>query len=231
MYVFGGFPPETLRFLRQLKRNNNRDWFLAHKDVYEQKVKAPMADLVLELGLTLQASEPELIVDPKRALFRIYRDVRFSADKRPYKTNMAARFHFRGMPKDVGAGLYFHIEPAEVVVAGGVYMPAPETLRILRRHIADNWEDLQAVTNQRTFRKLFGALQGERLVRPPSGFSADHPAIDVLKQKQFYVLAAEPAALAEGQKLFPRLLELFSAMMPLVSFLNAPLKSLAIKPF
>ena len=228
MQSFAGFPPETLRFLRQLKRNNNREWFLAHKDVYEQKVKAPMTELVFELGMVLQASEPELVVDPKRALFRIYRDVRFSADKRPYKTNVAARFHFRGIPKDTGAGLYFHIEPAEVMVAGGVYMPDSATLRILRQHIADNLEDLQAITNQRKFRKLFGDLQGERLVRPPAGFPADHPAIDVLRQKQFYVLQTEPAALAEGPKLFPRLLELFSAMMPLMRFLNAPFKSLAI---
>jgi uncharacterized protein (TIGR02453 family) len=227
-YGFKGFPPETLRFLRKLKRNNNREWFLAHKDVYELRVKAPMTDLVLELGHTLQGIAPELIVDPKRALFRIYRDVRFSADKRPYKTNVAARFHFRGIPKDTGAGLYFHVEPAEIIVAGGVYMPDPATLRILRRHIADNWENLQAITNQRKFRKLLGDLQGERLIRPPSGFPADHPAINVLRQKQFYVMQTESAEIAEGPKLFPRLLELFSAMIPLMRFLNAPLKSLAI---
>ena len=80
---FEGFPPETLRFLRQLKRNNYREWFLAHKDVYESKVKAPMTDLVLALGQELQQSDPELIVDPKRAMYRIYRDIRFSADKKP----------------------------------------------------------------------------------------------------------------------------------------------------
>jgi uncharacterized protein (TIGR02453 family) len=225
---FGGFPPETLRFLRQLKRNNNREWFLAHKDVYELQVKAPMTELVLALGQAIQESAPELVVDPKRAIYRIYRDIRFSADKRPYKTHVAAIFVPRGIPKNTGACLYFHIEPAEVVIAGGVYMPDPATLRALRQHIAANWEDLLAITNQRNFRKMLGNLQGEHLVRPPSGFPPDHPAIDVLRQKQFYVTQTEPAALAEGPKLFPRLLTLFSAMIPLVRFLNAPLKSLTV---
>jgi len=225
---FGGFPPETLRFLRQLKRNNNREWFLAHKNVYELKVKAPMIDLVLALGQEMWKSAPELITDPKHAIYRIYRDIRFSADKRPYKTHVAAIFVPRGIPKRTGACLYFHIDPAEVMIAGGVYMPDPATLRVLRQHIADSWEDLLAITNQRNFRKMFGNLQGERLARPPSGFASDHPAIDVLRQKQFYVAKTEPAELAEGPKLFPRLLTLFSDMTPLVRFLNAPLKSLNI---
>jgi uncharacterized protein (TIGR02453 family) len=223
---FEGFPPESLRFLRQLKRNNNREWFLAHKDVYELKVKAPMIELVLALGQAMQQSAPEFIVDPKRAIYRIYRDIRFSADKQPYKTHVAAIFVPRGIPKKTGACLYFHIEPAEVMIAGGVYMPDPATLRALRQHISDNWEDLRAITHQRSFRKMFGNLQGERLVRPPSGFAASHPAIDVLRQKQFYVSQTDPAELAEGPQLLPRLLTLFSAMLPLVRFLNAPLKSL-----
>ena len=226
---FGGFPHEALRFLRQLKRNNNREWFLSHKNVYELKVKAPMTELVLALGEAIQQSAPEFVVEPERAIYRIYRDIRFSADKRPYKTHIAAIFYPRGIPKKTGACLYFHIDPAEVLIAGGVYMPDPATLSALRQHIAANWEDLLAITNQRKFRKLFGTLQGERLVRPPSGFLADHPAIDVLRQKQFYVAQTEPAEFAEGPKLFPLLLTLFSAMMPLVRFLNAPLKSLAIE--
>jgi uncharacterized protein (TIGR02453 family) len=225
---FSGFPPETLKFLRQLKRNNNREWFLAHKDIYDLKVKAPMTELVLALGQALQNSAPELVMDPKRSIYRIYRDIRFSADKRPYKTHVASIFFPRGIPKSTGACLYFHIEPAEVVIAGGVYMPDPAALRALRHHIADNWDDLLVITNQRSFRKMLGNLQGERLVRPPSGFPPDHPAIDVLRQKQLYVSQTEAAELAEGPKLLPRLVALFSAMLPLVRFLNAPLKSLSV---
>ena len=222
---FEGFPPETLKFLRQLKRNNNREWFLAHKDVYELKVKAPMAELVLALGQAMQQSAPEFVVNPKRAIYRIYRDIRFSADKTPYKTHIAAIFVPRDIPKKSGACLYFHIEPAEALIAGGLYMPDPATLRTVRQHIAANWEELLSITNHRNFRKQFGNLQGDRLVRPPLGYPADHPAIDVLRQKQFFVSHTEPAELAEGPQLFPRLLLLFSAMIPLVRFLNKPLKS------
>jgi len=225
MNGFGGFPPETLRFLRQLKRNNNREWFLSHKDVYELKVKAPMTDLVLALGQALQQTAPDLIINPKRAIYRIYRDIRFSADKSPFKTQIAAIFVPRGIPKHSGACLYFHIEPAEVIIAGGIYMPDSATLKAVRQHIAAHWEELLSLTNQRSFKKIFGALQGDRLVRSPLGFSADHPAIDLLRQKQFYVSCTEPAELAEGPKLFPSLLTIFSAMIPLVRFLNTPLKS------
>lgn len=222
---FNGFPPDTLRFLRQLKRNNNREWFLAHKDRYELKVKDPMTDLVLALGHTLQQSAPDLIVDPKSAIYRIYRDTRFSPDKRPYKTHVAARFVHRGIPKNTGAGMYFHLEPAQVIVAGGVYISDSATIRILRQHIANNWNQYQEITNQRSFRKLFASVQGERLVRPPSGFSADHPAIDVLRQKQFFVAQTKPAEFAEQSKFYPWLLERFSAMIPFIQFLNVPLKS------
>jgi uncharacterized protein (TIGR02453 family) len=230
-YGFGGFPPETLKFLRQLKRNNNREWFLAHKDIYELKVKAPMADLVFHLGLALKQFAPELIVDPKQSIFRIYRDVRFSADKSPYKTQVAAIFGPRGIPKNTGAALYFHIEPSQVMIAGGTYMPDTATLRILRQHIAARWEDYLAITNRRSFKKIFGEVQGESLVRPPAGFGADHQAIGVLRMKQFYVMQTEPAELTEGPKLFPRLLALFSAMIPFVRFLNTPLQTLNIQAF
>jgi uncharacterized protein (TIGR02453 family) len=224
---FRGFPPETLKFLKQLKRNNNREWFLAHKDIYEQKVKAPMTELVFDLGFALQQVAPELIVDPKRVIYRINRDIRFSADKSPYKTHIAAMFVPRGIPKNTGAALYFHIEPGQVMVAGGTYMPDSATLRTLRRHIATHWEGYEAITNRRSFRKMFGDVQGDRLVRPPAGFSADHPAIDALRRKQHYVMQTEPAELAAGPKLLPRLLALFSAMIPFVRFLNIPLQSLS----
>jgi len=225
MNSFEGFPTETLKFLRQLKRCNNREWFLAHKDIYELKVKAPMTELVTALGEAIQQIAPEFVVNPKRAIYRIYRDIRFSADKSPYKTHIAAIFVPRKIPKKSGACLYFHIEPAEVLIAGGLYMPDTATLRAVRQHIAANWEDLQAITHHRSFKKMFGSLQGDRLVRPPHGYPPDHPAIDILRQKQFYISCTESPALAEGPEILPHLLKLFTAMIPLVRFLNAPLES------
>jgi uncharacterized protein (TIGR02453 family) len=222
---FPGFPPETLKFLRQLKRNNNREWFLAHKEIYEQQVRAPMISLVSSLGGAMHAFAPELVVDPKRAIYRIYRDTRFSPDKTPYKTHTAAIFAARGMPKNRSAALYFHISPDELIMAGGVYMPDGDALRALRRHIAAHWEELLEITRKAAFKKLFGGLEGDRLVKVPRGFTPDHPAAEYLRFKQFYVAIEDVPRLAEGPKLFPRLITTFAAMMPLIRFLNRPLKT------
>ncbi len=226
---FPGFPPETLKFLRQLKRNNNREWFLAHKQLYEEKVKGPMVDLVIALGGAMQSFGPEMIVDPKRVIYRIYRDIRFSADKSPYKTHIAAIFVPRGIPKNSAAVLYFHLSPEEIIIAGGVYMPGSAELRAIRQHIAGHWEDLRAILKNHTFRSMFGGLWGEQLSRPPRGFMPDHPAIDLLRYKQYLVSVTEAPEYAESRELFPRLLNCFTAMMPFVRFLNTPLRTREIQ--
>jgi len=220
---FPGFPPEGLKFLRRLKQNNNRDWFLEHKEIYEQQVKLPMTGLVLALGGELSRFAPELNTDPKRAIYRIYRDIRFSPDKTPYKTQIAAAFPPRGLSKHAGAGLYFHIAPEEVLIAGGVYMPGPAELRAIRNHIANQYERLRQILNDREFKKLFGGLEGDRLTRVPLGFPADHPAVELLRYKQFLAYSTHPAELAQSKELLPLVLRNFRAMMPLLRFLNAPL--------
>lgn len=221
---FPGFPPEALRFLRQLKRHNNRAWFLEHKETYEQHVKTPMIELVAALGRELLSHAPEMTVEPSRAIYRIYRDIRFSPDKRPYKTHTAAIFAPRGVPKHSGAGLYFHISPEEVLIAGGVYMPGSNELLAIRSHIAGRHKQLRAILAEKAFRKLFGELEGERLTRPPKGFRNDHPAIDLLRYRQFLVSATYPPELAESRELFSEINRHFQAMLPLVRFLNLPLK-------
>ena len=200
---FAGFPPETLKFLRQLKRNNNREWFLAHKETYEQKVKGPMVDLVLALGGAMQSFAPEMVVDPKRAIYRIYRDVRFSADKSPYKTQVAAVFTPRGIPKNSSACLYFHISPEELIIAGGIYMPGSSELLAIRQHISSHTQELQTILNDREFKKMFGGLWGDQLSRAPKGFPPDHPAIDLLRYKQYLVSVTEPPGFAESPRHFP----------------------------
>ena len=220
---FPGFPPETLKFLKQLKRNNNRPWFQAHKAVYEEKVKRPMEELVLALGGPIQGFAPELVTEPKRAIFRIYRDTRFSSDKTPYKTHIAAHFSPRGLE---GAGLYFQIDPEEVLIGGGIYMPGSAELRALRNHIAGHSGELRAILKRREIKKLFGGLQGDQLSRAPRGFPQDHPALDLLKRKSLIVWFTRPSSLAEGPRLFPLLLESFIAVMPLIRYLNRPLKNI-----
>ena len=115
---FPGFSPEALKFLVQLKRHNNRPWFLKHKEIYEREIKEPTVALVLAINAELRTLAPELVTEPKRAIYRIYRDVRFSADKAPYKTHTAALFAPRGLEKHAGAGLYVHFAADELLLAG-----------------------------------------------------------------------------------------------------------------
>jgi len=185
---FEGFPKEGLAFLRKLKKNNNRPWFQKHKQDYEEFVRFPMQCLIAELGQAMAGEAPELSFDPRKSIFRIYRDVRFSKNKAPYKTNIAASFDLRGRPGPTESpGLYLHIAPGEVFVGGGLYMPSPPQLKRLRAAIAGEPEEFLAVVEHPAFKRLFGTLEGERLSRAPLGYPADHPMIEHLKHKQFYV--------------------------------------------
>ena len=220
---FPGFPPPGLTFLRALRRNNNREWFLARKEEYERNVREPMTALVLALGEELRQLAPELWTDPARAIYRIYRDMRFSPDKTPYKTHIAALFSVEGLPKHACGSLYFQISPESVEIAGGVYMPGPAELLAIRNHIAANHAELRKILADRKFKTLFGGLWGQQLTRVPKGFAADHPAEDLLRYKQWLVDVEHPAKLALEPKLYLVLMEAFRAMIPLVRFLNTPL--------
>jgi uncharacterized protein (TIGR02453 family) len=221
---FSKFPPEALEFFRQLKRHNNRPWFLKHKEIYEEKVKAPMVELVLALGNEIRNFAPEMGVEPSRAIYRIYRDTRFSHDKSPYKTQIAAVFSPREFPKHMAAGLYFHVSASEVEIAGGVYMPGSAELVAIRRHISEQPGKLRAILERKEFKRQFGGLWGEQLARVPRGFPPDHPAADLLRYKQFLVDVTQPAELATTPDLFRVIIQHFETMMPLVRFLNLPLK-------
>jgi uncharacterized protein (TIGR02453 family) len=222
--AFDGFSSEALRFLGQLKRNNRRPWFVKNKETYEQHVKAPMTQLVQAINAELRHFAPEMVTEPKRAIYRIYRDVRFSADKSPYKTHVAALLAPRSLGKHACAGYYFHFSPEELLLAGGVYMPGPKELLAIRNHLAENSKVLRRIITNGQFKKLFGGLEGDQLSRVPKGFASDHPAADLLRYKQFLVAATHPPDLALRGELLPTLIQAFKAMTPLVRFLNAPLK-------
>src|ERR1051325_6692586 len=134
---FSGFPPETRIFLRDLKSHNKRDWFLAHKNTYETKVKAPMVDFILALKSEMQKFAKEFEFDPSKSIFRIYRDIRFSQDKSPYKTHIAAAFDPGDMRKRPSAGFYFHLSADELFLGGGIYMPGSADLIAIRNAIAE----------------------------------------------------------------------------------------------
>ncbi len=220
--AFPGFPKTTLTFLRQLKRNNNRDWFQENKAAYETAVKAPAEAFVEALNAKFAGFAPAYITEPRKAIYRIYRDTRFSSDKTPYKTHAGALFRRGDLPKHEAGAFYVGISPEGVEFAGGVYMPGPDQLRLLREHIAENHERLEKLLNNATLRKLAGELQGTALQRPPKGYPADHPAVDWLRGKQWYFNKTLAADLATQPALVTTIAQAFAAMTPVVEFFNEP---------
>lgn len=217
------FSDATLRFLRALKRNNRRDWFNAHRGDYETHVRQPMTAVVERLADDFSSLAPELVASPTISMYRIYRDTRFSPDKSPYKTHVAAVFPTRGLPKHEGAGLYFHVSADEVWIGGGIYSPQPAQLVAIREHIAANLRQLRAIIESPGFRRRVGALDGEKLARVPRGFPRDHEAAEYLKFRQFIAGAELPAALAARPKFYRTMLDIFREVLPLARFLNQPL--------
>ena len=217
------FPPETLRFLRALKRNNRRDWFNAHRDEYEAHVRQPMAAIIERLGADFRSFAPDLVASPKASMYRIYRDIRFSDNKAPYKTHVAAVFPCRHLPKHEGAGLYFHVSPDELWVGGGMYAPQTQQLQAVREHLAANLRRFRSIVESPSFRRTVGRLEGARLQRVPRGFPKDDPAVEYLKFRQFLAGCEFPPAFATSPKFYAGLLQVFHHVAPLARFLNEPL--------
>jgi uncharacterized protein (TIGR02453 family) len=218
--VTSPFTRKTLAFLRALTRNNDREWFRARKAEYEQHVRSPMVALLERLARDLPAFAPDLVSDPRVSLFRIYRDTRFSSDKRPLKTNVAAHFPSRRFPKGEGAGLYMEVAPQWVWIGGGIYMPSSTELHAIRATIADDHRRFRRVVTAQTFRRAVGGLSGEQLTRVPRGYLKDHPAADYLRHKQFIGGREYPADFALSPRFYPQLLTVFRGIAPMVGFLN-----------
>lgn len=225
---FAGFPKEMMTFFRSLKRNNRREWFQPRKHVFEQHVKEPMMELVTALNGEFAKFAPEYVTDPKKAIFRIYRDTRFSADKTPYKTHIAASFARRGGERLAAGGFYFSVSHDQVEVAGGIYHPAPDTMLVVRTHIAEHHQQLRRLLADRKVRRLLGELQGDELARAPKGFDPGHPAIGLIKMKDWILDTTLDPALGTTPRLYREIADRFRVMAPLIEFLNRPL--LARKP-
>jgi uncharacterized protein (TIGR02453 family) len=219
---FPGFPTEGMAFLRGLARHNDRDWFQPRKQIFEEQVKQPMLELVAALNAEMADFAPAYVTEPGKAVFRIYRDTRFSKDKKPYKEQLAASFRRRGAGPHEGGGYYFAVSHKEVAIGGGVYMPPPEVLLAVRNHIAAHHELFRTITGTSKVRKLFGEVQGEQLTRVPKGFAADHPAADLLRFKYFLLYVTLPPEIATTSALFQEIVHRFRAMTPFLDFLNAP---------
>jgi uncharacterized protein (TIGR02453 family) len=228
---FRGFRPAALTFLRSLKRTNTREWFQAHRDDYEGEVRAPLAALVEELDVRFAELAPEIVGDPKRSLFRIHRDVRFSSDKSPYKTNAACWFYHGDAGRGVGsttphggAGFYFHMEPGGSMLGGGIWMPPRPTLARLRERIDEEHGSLRRILRDPALAKRFGALdETAKLTRMPRGYTDDHPAADLLRHQSFTL----GRTLSDAEVLGPRLPDVlardYARLVPFVRWFNGAL--------
>ncbi len=217
------FSSDAIKFLRGLKRNNDRVWFAERKAIYERELKAPMMALIGEVNEALLDFAPEHVRPPQKIVMRIYRDIRFSKDKRPYKIHQSAWWAHDGMRKTSGAGFYFDVSGTEVTIAAGVYMPEREQLLAIRPHLSLHHEEFRGLLKNRRLKSLMQEGDGMRLARPPKGFSADDPAIDLLLCRQWGVSATLPAEHATRPALLKDILDRFKAAGPLVALLNAPL--------
>jgi uncharacterized protein (TIGR02453 family) len=217
---FNGFPREGLGFLRRLKKNNNRPWFQARKSEYEENVRFPMQCLIAGLAVRLHDDAPEIEFNPRKSIFRIYRDTRFSNNKAPYKTNVGAWFGFRAMKGDSETpGLYVGVGTDEVFVGGGLYMPSGGQLKAIRKSIAGNPEEYLAVVRSPRFRKKFGGIQGAVLSRAPLGYPPDHPMIEHLRHKQFFAGVELEEKACYAPKFLETVAVVFADTMPLIRWL------------
>ena len=231
MAGFGGFRPAAFQFLRDLARNNQKAWFEANRDVYEREVRDPMRLLVETLNARLGSIAPEIVGDPKRSMFRIHRDVRFSRNKSPYKTNAGAWLYHRDAGRKVGtvgegggAGFYFHIDPTTCFMAGGIWMPTRPALLRIREAIAAQPTALARLTSAPGFRRRFDGLNEEaKLRRVPRDFPPDHRAAEWLKLQSFTAPASIEPSVVTSPRLVDRLCRDFELLVPLVRWLNRAL--------
>lgn len=231
------FTAGTLRFLRGLARHNAKPWFEAHRTEYERDVRAPMRELIEQMDVRLARLAPEITGDPKRSMFRIYRDVRFSRDKSPYKTHAACWFYHRDADSGVGgeaegggAGFYLHVEPGGSMVGAGIWMPPRPLLNKLRDVIAEHPAAFERVVTDRGFLRRYGGLDDENVLkRMPRGFPETHAAARWLKYQSFTAGRRLRDAEATSPRL-PAVLEAdFTRLLPLVRWLNGALGLRAAK--
>jgi uncharacterized protein (TIGR02453 family) len=215
--------PEGLAFLRALARHNDREWFKPRKATFDAELKEPMLAIIRKVTEAMESFAPDFERPAEKCLFRIYRDTRFSADKKPYKDHVAAWWGRKGMEKTSGAGYYFHISAKEVVIGAGAWMPEKEQLAAIRRWLLDHHEEFRKVLRTAALRKAFDEFDGNALVRPPKGFPREHPGMDLIRCRQWGLSTTQPATAALEPELAKGLIRAFRLAAPVVDALNTPI--------
>lgn len=216
---------KSLTFLKKIAKNNNSEWMREHKDEYLE-AKSEFEFLVQELITRINMWENRLpFLEPKNCTFRLNRDVRFSDNKKPYKENFGAFISYGGKKGNL-PGYYIHLSPKEIFVAGGVWMPEAPDLMKVRRHIAHHGNELEKILSNKAFKKSFSGLeQSSALKRPPKGFEADQPYIDLIKLKSFVVSKVLTSKDAMSPSFGKSVDKEFKLMKPLNDFFLEALKA------
>jgi uncharacterized protein (TIGR02453 family) len=215
--------PEALTFLRNLTRHNDREWFTPRKPIFEAELKEPMLAIIRKVTDAMVDFAPAFVRPAEKSLFRIYRDTRFSANKLPYKTHVAAWWSHQGMDKTSGAGYYFQIDAKEVIIAAGAYMPEKDQLSAIRHWLLDHHLEFRKLLQKPAVRKTFAEFEGNALIRPPKGFPAEHPGMDLVRCRQWGLAATLPAAEALKPNIAATLIRYFKIASPVVDALNTPI--------
>jgi uncharacterized protein (TIGR02453 family) len=214
---------EGLKFLKGLEKNNDREWFNERKTVYEAELKEPMLAIIRKITDAMLEFAPNHVRPAEKSLFRIYRDTRFSNNKLPYKTHVAAWWSHMGMEKTSGAGYYFQVSPKGVVIAAGAYMPEKEQLAAIRHWLLESHVEFRKLMNKAAVKRTFTEFEGEALTRPPKGFPPEHPAIDLIKCKQWGLRTELPADAALEANFAQTVTKHFKTLAPFVDMLNRPI--------
>jgi len=217
----------TLKFLKDLKKNNTKEWFDTNRKTYEA-AKQDFENLVQSVILQHCKRDEEITaLKPKDCMFRINRDIRFSKDKSPYKTNFGA-FINRGGKKSIYAGYYFHCEPGENFVGGGLWMPMPDALKKVRQEIDYCFDEFSKIINNKKFKTVYGDVyRGEDMIltRPPKGYDESNPAIEFIKLKSFIAMKKLDDKDMTDKSLSKKIAEAFDALQPMIKFLNRALEA------
>ena len=208
----------TFDFLKKLKKNNNKEWFDTNRKLYDAAKKDLLENVEGILANISKWDNRYAVLDPKKCIFRINRDMRFSADKSPYKTNMGAWFDAKGKNSS-GPGYYLHIQPGDSFLAGGIYMPMPPELKAIRQEIDYNLKEYESILKNKDFKKYFGEMGGEKLKTTPKEYDKDNPAIEHLKHKSYVVMHKITDAEMTNKDFLKYVDKVFKAMVPMNNFL------------
>ena len=223
MVRFNGFPEDLFLFLDELAVNNNREWFNENKDRYLQSIVEPVTEFICAIGERLDGISENFVADTRRnggSMFRIYRDVRFSHNKRPYKENVGCHFRHIAGKNAHAPCFYLHLQPGNVFVGAGIWKPPGPVLDKIRTRIVEHPDDWQAVVNNKKLVKRFAGVDGDSLIRAPRGYDADHPFIEDLKLKTFFLQQYLDDSFTQTPKFINEVVRAYRDSAPLMRFIT-----------